>query len=89
MSDSSLSTDFARRLDAHLATFTSDAARRLFLQSQSRTWQQRYKNFCIRPRASSPGDVQPTATDFLLTLGEIDMRLGQLSGADVDTRAHA
>lgn len=86
----SLSSDFAARLDAHLATFTSDAARRVFLQSQARTWRTRYLNFCQRPRPSSPGDVQPTATDFLLTLGEIDTRLGRLSGADaVPSRAQA
>lgn len=85
----SLSTDFAARLDAELATFTTDAARRLFLQSQGRTWRTRYLNFCHRPRPSNPGDVQPTATDFLLTIGEIDKRLGRLSGADVDARAQA
>jgi hypothetical protein len=85
----SLSSDFAIRLDAELATFTSDAARRVFLQSQARTWRTRYFNFCHRPRPSNPGDVQPTATDYLLTIGEIDTRLGRLPGADVDARAIA
>lgn len=83
----SLSSDFALRLDAQLATFTSDEARRVFLQSQARTWRTRYFNFCHRPRPSS--DVQPNATDFLLTIGEIDTRLGRLSGAEVETRAQA
>jgi hypothetical protein len=54
----SLSSDFAIRLDAELATFTTDAARRLFLQSQARTWRTRYLNFCQRPRPSDPGDVR-------------------------------
>jgi hypothetical protein len=85
----SLSSDFAARLDAQLATFTSDEARRVFLQSQARTWRTRYFNFCHRPRPSNPGDVQPTATDFLLTIGEIDTRLGRLPGGTVETRAQA
>lgn len=86
----SLSSDFAARLDAQLATFASDEARRVFLQSQARTWRTRYLNFCQRPRPSNPGDVQPVATDFLLTIGEIDTRLGRLSGAAaVPSRAQA
>lgn len=86
---SSLSEQFAVRLDAHLATFTTDAGRRVFLQSQHRTWQTRYRNFCHRPRPSSPGDVQPTATDFILTIGVIDVRLGRLSGTGGESRAQA
>lgn len=85
----SISSDFALRLDAQLATFTSDEARRVFLKSQARTWRTRYLNFCQRSRPSTPGDVQPTATDFLLTIGEIDTRLGRLSGVDVETRRKA
>jgi hypothetical protein len=77
----SLSEQFAVRLDAQLATFTTDAARLVFLRSQFETWQTRYRNFCVRPRPSAPGDVQPTALDYLLTLGEITSRIGRLERA--------
>jgi hypothetical protein len=73
----SLSSDFGRRLDGHLATL-NEPAKAVFLRSQLATWQTRYRNFCHNPRPSAPGDVQPTATDFLLTIGEVQTRIEQL-----------
>lgn len=70
----SLTADFEKRLDAHLATL-NDVAKPIFLRSQLETWQQRYRSFCVRPRPSDPGRPQPTATDFLLTIGAVQRRL--------------
>lgn len=72
----SLSSDFATRLDAHLATL-NEPAKLVFLRSQRETWIQRYRNFCHHPRPSAPGEVQPTATDYAMTIGEIAARLAR------------
>lgn len=77
----SLSEHFAGRLDSHLATFTSDRARIVFLRSQAQTWRTRYDRFrtCqTRHGAPDPLFGQPTATDYVLTIGVIDTRLNAL-----------
>lgn len=72
------STRFAARLDAELATFATDAARRTFLRAQKAKWVAKYDQFqrdIDTGREWHAGD--PTAWDYVLTLAEIDQRIGK------------
>ena len=71
---------YTRRLDEHLATFKSDAARRVFLASESRKWVERYTTWAARIDRGLEPDSDATAFDYLNTLCEIDLRLNRLGG---------
>jgi hypothetical protein len=74
---------FAKRLDAYLATLTSDAAKRVFLTGEARKWEARYRTFVRTGGAihgkPSPIYGQPQATDFLITIADINDRLAALT----------
>lgn len=73
---------FAARLDGHLRTITTDAARRVFLTAEAVKWQQRYREFVAtegeRHGLPSQHYSQPQAADFLIVMGDITARLSAL-----------
>jgi len=77
---------FARRLDGHLRTLNSDAAKRLFLTAEAAKWQQRYREFVAtegeRHGLPSPHYSQPQAADFLIVQGDITARLSALQAME-------
>ena len=74
---------YCRRLDAHLATFTSDSGRIVFLRGALAQWQRAYARFerdVLRDRIDlQPG--HPTAYDFVATITAVRGRLDALEGA--------
>lgn len=73
---------FAARLDGHLRTLTTDAAKRVFLTAEAAKWQQRYREFVAtegeRHGLPSPHYCQPQAADFLIVMGDITARMTSL-----------
>jgi hypothetical protein len=74
---------FTKRLDAHLRTLNSDAAKRVFLTAEHERWQTRYREFVATEgaRQGQPSQhySQPQAVDFHLVLADITERLSALS----------
>lgn len=74
---------YCRRLDAHLAIFTSDAGRIVFLRGALAHWQRAYAQFqrdVMREQADlRPG--HPTAFDYVTTITAVGGRLSALEEA--------
>jgi len=74
---------YCRRLDAHLATFTSDADRIVFLQGALAQWQRAYVQF-QRDVSRELADLRPghpTAFDYVITIVAVGGRLSALEEA--------
>jgi hypothetical protein len=72
---------FLARVDAHLATLSSDAARRSFLRQQIAAWEFRRERFILTEGASEPvTDPRdpPHVADFTLTITGLQARLDAL-----------
>lgn len=69
---------YVTRLDSHLATFTSDDGRRVFLESERAKWLVRYSDWQWRVDAGKETNPDHSAFDFISTLAAIDARLNRL-----------
>lgn len=65
---------YSARLDAHLPTLPSAAARRAFLRREQAKWDERYREWAAEVDAGGD-DRGYTAWDFTLTLAELGRRL--------------
>src|SRR6516225_7553693 len=67
------------RVDAVLATFRTNKARRRFLDQQVEAWERRYSRF-LASEGASEGVLHladpPQAADFLLTIAGLERRRG-------------
>lgn len=79
MSEPSRTERFAAQLIEKLATLPDDDARRAFLRRQAANWERKYDHFIA---AVDSGRIEltpdgPTAFDYVATISEIQIRLGQ------------
>jgi hypothetical protein len=79
------------RVDAVLATFQTNKARRRFLDQQVEAWERRYSRFLASEGASEvvlhPADP-PQAADFLLTIAGLARRRGAFTRSSEEIEMH-
>lgn len=64
---------YCARVDAHLPTLPSDAAKRAFIANEIEKWMERYANFARTVDSGvDPGDVH--AVDYVETIAELHSR---------------
>jgi hypothetical protein len=68
---------YLARLDAYLPTLPAEE-RRPFLLRQAKSWRDAYAAFTARVDAGLPTDPAVHAADYVVTIAEIDQRLGRL-----------
>jgi hypothetical protein len=77
------------RVDAVLATFRTNKARRRFLDQQVEAWERRYSRFLASEGASEgvlhPADP-PQAADFLLTIAGLERRRGAFTRSSEESK---
>lgn len=73
---------YTARLDAHLATFSTDRARLQFLIAEQDKWLERERRFRERIAAGREPEFGETAWDYALTLAEIGIRKGRYAAKE-------